>query len=89
MKIKVYVDFENESVCTEEEYKEILKDRSKFYSNDTDAFRDWLNDRYEAFEIFNKNGVELDEVVSRWEGVCETDAEEDMDRDFQIFEIEV
>ena len=89
MKIKVYVDFENQSVCAEEEYKEILKDRAKTHADDTDAFRDWLNDRYEAFEIFNKNGVELDEVVSRWEDVCEANAEEDMSAEFQIFEIEV
>ena len=89
MKIKVYVDFENESVCAEEEFKEILKDRAKTYKDDTDAFRDWLNDNYEAFEIFNKNGVELDEVVSRWEGVCESDAEEDMGREFAEYELDV
>ena len=89
MKIKVYVDFENENVLTEEEYKDILKDRAKTYKDDTDAFEDWLNDNYNAFDIFNKNGVELDEVVSRWEGVCGSDAEEDMEAEFAVFELEV
>ena len=89
MKIKLYVDFKNESVLTEEEYKDILADRSKSYKDDTDAFEDWLNDNYSAFEIFNKNGVELDEVVNHWERVCNSDAEVDMDAEFQIFELEV
>ena len=89
MKIKVYVDFENEKVLTEEDYKVILKDKAKTYKDDTDAFRDWLNDNYEAFEIFNKNGVELDEVVNHWERVCNSDAEEDMEAEFAIFELEV
>ena len=89
MKIKVYVDFENENVLTEEEYKENLKDKAKGYAADTGAFRDWLNDNYEAFDIFNKNGVELDEVVNHWERVCESDAEEDMEAEFEVFELEV
>ena len=89
MRINVYVDFENENVLTEEDYKDVLKNRAKSYKDDTDAFRDWLNDNYEAFEIFNKNGVELDKVVERWEGVCESDAEEDMGRELQIFELDV
>lgn len=89
MKIKIYVDYENQEVLTEEQYKEALKEKAKYYKDDTDAFRDWLNDNYEAFEIFNKNGVELDEVVSRWEGVCEADAEEDIDRELVEYELEV
>ena len=75
MKIKVYVDFENEEVLTEEDYKVILKDKAKTYKDDTDAFEDWLNDNYNAFDIFNKNGVELDEVVNHWERVCNSDVE--------------
>mgnify|MGYP003303283136 CR=1 FL=1 len=89
MKIKIYVDYENETVLTESEYKELKTERAKSYQHDDDAFRDWLNDNYEAFEIFNKNGVELDEVVSRWEGVCEADAEEDIDRELTEYELEV
>lgn len=89
MKIKIYVDYENQEVLTEEQYKEALTERAKAHVDDTDAFRDWLNDRYEAFEIFNKNGVELDEVVSRWEGVCEADAEEDMGYELTEYELEV
>ena len=89
MKIKVYVDFENEEVLTEEDYKVILKDKAKTYKDDTDAFEDWLNDNYNAFDIFNKNGVELDEVVNHWERVCNSDAEEDKEAEFAIFELEV
>lgn len=89
MKIKIYIDFEGKNVCTEKEYEEMLKDRAKTHADDTDAFRDWLNDRYEAFEIFNKNGVELDEIVKRWEGVCEADAEEDMSCELTEYELDV
>lgn len=89
MKIKIYVDYENQEVLTEEGYKEALKDKAKSYKDDTDAFRDWLNDNYEAFEIFNKNGVELDKVVERWEGVCDANAEDDLDRELTEYELDV
>ena len=35
MKIKIYVDYENQEVLTEEGYKEALKDKAKTYK-DTD-----------------------------------------------------
>ena len=89
MKIKIYVDYENQEVLTEEGYKEALTERAKSYKTDNEAFRDWLNDNYEAFEIFNKNGVELDKVVERWEGVCESDAEKDIGRELTEYELDV
>ncbi len=89
MKIKIYVDYENQEVLTEEGYKEALADRTKSYKDNNENFEDWLNDRYTAFEIFNKNGVELDKVVERWEGVCEADAEDDMSRELTEYELDV
>ena len=89
MKIKIYVDYENQNVLTEEDLKEVLAERIKSYKDDNAAFEDWLNDRYSVFEIFNMNGVELDKVVERWEGVCEADAEEDMGRELTEYEIDV
>lgn len=78
MNIKIYVDYENREILTEENYKEILTERAKSYKADNEAFRDWLNDNYEAFEIFNMKSHELEKVVERWEGVCEADAEDDV-----------
>lgn len=89
MKIKIYVDYENQEVLTEEDYKKALAERTKSYKANDENFEDWLNDRYTAFEIFNKNGVELDKVVERWEGVCEADAEEDMCRELTEYELDV
>ena len=68
---------------------ENIKSKLDKLKDDTDAFEDWLNDNYNAFDIFNKNGVELDEVVNHWERVCNSDAEEDMEAEFAIFELEV
>ena len=89
MKIKIYVDYENQDVLTEEQYEEAMAERIKSYKNDNEAFEDWLNDRYSASEIFKMNGVELDKVVERWEGVCEADAEEDMGREITEYELDV
>lgn len=89
MKIKIYVDYENQEVLTEESYKKVLAERAKSYMANNENFEDWLNDRYSAFEIFKMKSHELDKVVERWEGVCETDAEEDMGFEFQAYELEV
>lgn len=89
MKIKIYVDYENQEVLTEEGYKEALKEKEKSYKADNEAFRDWLNDNYEAFKIFNMKSYELDKVVERWEGVCESDAEEDIGRELTEYELDV
>lgn len=89
MKIKIYVDYENQIVFTEKEYEEILTERIKSYKDDNYAFEDWLNDRYNASEIFKMESHELDKVVERWEGVCEADAEEDIGRELTEYELEV
>ena len=89
MKIKIYVDYENQVVLTEEGYKEVLSKRAKSYQSDNEAFEDWLNDRYNASEIFKMKSHELDKVVERWEGVCEGDAEEDMGRELLEYELDV
>lgn len=89
MKIKIYVDYENQEVLTEEGYKEVLAERAKSYKSDNDAFEDWLNDRYSAFEIFKMKSHDLEEVMDRWEGVCEADAEEDMGRELTEYELDV
>lgn len=89
MKIKIYVDYENKAVLTEEQYKEVLTERAKSYKADDEAFRDWLNDNYEAFKIFNMKSHELEKVMERWEGVCEADAEDDMGIELAEYELDV
>ncbi len=89
MKIKIYVDYENAEVLTEEQYKEALAERAKSYKTDDEAFRDWLNDNYEAFKIFKMKSYDLEKVMERWEGVCEADAEEDMGRELTEYELDV
>lgn len=89
MKIKIYVDYGNQEVLTEEQHKKVLAERVKSYKADNEAFEDWLNDRYCAHEIFKMKSHELDEVIERWEGVCETDAEEDKGRELIEYELDV
>lgn len=89
MKIKIYVDYENQEVLTEEQHKKALAERVKSYSANNENFEDWLNDRYTAHEIFKMKSHELDKVVERWEGVCEADAEVDMSQELTEYEIEV
>ena len=89
MKIKIYVDYENAEVLTEERYKEALAERAKTYKANDENFEDWLNDRYTSYEIFKMKSHDLDKVVERWEGVCEADAEEDMSRELTEYELDV
>ena len=89
MKIKVYVDYQNCSILTEEQYKEEIAERAKIYKANDENFEDWLNDRYTSYEIFKMKSHELDKVVERWGGICEADAEEDMGREWTEYELEV
>ena len=89
MKIKIYVDYENQEVLTEEGYKEVLKERAKSYKANNENFEDWLNDRYSAFKIFNMKSHDLETVMERWEGVCEADAEEVIGRELTVYELDV
>lgn len=89
MKIKIYVDYENREVLTEENYKEALAERAKSYKVDEPAFEDWLIDQYSAYEIFKMKSHKLDKIVEKWGDVCESDAEEDMGREFTEYEIDV
>ena len=89
MKIKIYVDYENKEVLTEEQHKKVLAERVKSYKADEPAFEDWITDRYSAYEIFKMKSYELDKVIERWERVCEGEAEEDMGRELTEYELEV
>lgn len=89
MKIKIYVDYENQEVLTEEDYEEALIEREKSYEDDEEGFEDWLNDRYTAHEIFRMKPHELDRVLERWGEVCKTDAEEDINRELVEYELDV
>lgn len=89
MKIKIYVDYENQEVLTEENYKKALAERAKSYTANNENFEDWLNDRYSAFEIFKMKSHDLEKVMERWEGVCEADAEEDMSIELTEYELDV
>lgn len=89
MNIKIYVDYENQSVLTEAQYKEILTERAKDYKADNYAFEEWLNNRYSASDIFKMKSYELEKVMEKWESICKEDAEEDMGREIAEYELDV
>lgn len=89
MKIKIYVDYENQAVLTEEQYKEALTERAKSYKTDDPAFEEWLNNRYSASEIFKMKSHELEKVMERWESICQDDAEDDMNMELTEYELDV
>lgn len=89
MKIKIYVDYENCEVLTEEQYKKALIERAKSYKADDKAFEEWLNNKYTSFEIFKMPSYELDKVMEKWEGLCEADAEDDMSMELTEYELDV
>ena len=89
MKINVFINFEEHKVLTEAEFEELKAEKAKEYTEAEDAFRDWLNDNYEAFEIFNMKSHELEQVAERWKGICEGDAEEDLSFEFEEYCLDV
>ena len=89
MKINVFVNFEERRVLTEAEFNELKTERAKDYAEGDGAFRDWLNDNYEAFVIFNMKSHELEQVAEGWKGVCRKDAEEDLSFEYAEYCLDV
>ena len=86
MKVKFYVDWDNQEILSETEYAARVKEAAKDIEEEEDAFADYLDDHYAPVEIFDLNEEEKTKVRKEFGEWCEGRAEADLS--YRIDEIE-
>ena len=96
MKIKVYVDWRNEEILSEKDYKEFkerkVKEMADDYFEDDYALDGFLdNGDYTYVGIFQMTDEEKEKVKEKWRAQCKADAEENFaeEYDYEVIEMEV
>lgn len=62
MIVTVYVNWGEERVMSEKEYKEEIERRAKKDAENEVSFMEWLEENYNALEMFNMEGKQKTEV---------------------------
>lgn len=98
MKIKLFVNWENERILKEKEYEEKTIEGAKDQEEDEYAFSDFLDDylnrkcgcRSEKLAyIFNLNEEDRKEILKLWKKDCLETSRNNLSYDYDVIEIEV
>ena len=76
--IVVYVNWGDEEIISETEYKAKLEEETNGFAADEYQFGQWLNEHYTIGEIWDMNEAEKEEVNADWLKYCREGAEEEL-----------
>lgn len=62
MKVTVYVNWNEQKILTENEYKEEINRCAEDFCADDNNFEEWLDMHYDPLELYNLEGNQKDEV---------------------------
>ena len=79
--IKIYVNHTYEEVLTEEEYKTKVAVELAEIRDDKMAFAEWLDDNFDAIEIWNMTPEERAEIEADWAEYSKEHVEEMLDEE--------
>ena len=100
MKVTIYVNWEEEEILTEKEYKEKLKEAKKDKENFEDYKSSYLNEYIEAFidrtpyaknfeTVFNFTEAERQKILDEIKEGYEIQVEEDFSDEWEEVEIDI
>ena len=89
MKVKVYVNWHTEEVISEKEYEGKIEKSAKEYRQSYADFADWLNDNYQADDIWEKSESDRNAVKEEYREACQTWAEDEVNDCWKPYEVEV
>ena len=89
MKVTVYVNWHEEEVISEKEYKEKIEKSANEYVESHADFADWLNDQYCADDIWEMPESDRNAVKEESREASHTWAEEEVNDYWKPYEIEV
>jgi hypothetical protein len=87
MKVKIFVDWDEQEVISEAEYKERIRQESEKRMADKEYFHEWLGDNYTPQAIWELTEAGRIEVQGLWERECKDTVE--VESDFVMTEIEI
>ena len=98
MKVKVYVNWQDEKILNAKEYEEEIAECAKDREEDDDyELSDFLNDyldgkyccRHKLAYLFNLNGEERKKILELWKEDCLETARNNFAEDYEEVEIEL
>jgi hypothetical protein len=89
MKIKMYVDWQNEDILTESEYEAKIKTDALEMSEEDDAFEEFAEERYYYKELFELNEDEKECVKEEFLEWCRGRTRANYDYDYTEIKKEV
>ena len=89
MKVKFYVNWNDQVLLTDEEYEARVKETAKDIEEEDDAFSDFLAERYSPTEIFDFEEKDKTSVREEFREWCEGTAKMDLSYAFEMIEKEV
>ena len=89
MKVKFYVNWDDQTLLSEAEYAERIKEASEDMKDEDDAFADFLATNYSSTEIFDFEDEDRARVRKEFYEECERMAKEDLSYMFDEIEKEI
>lgn len=88
MKIKVFIDWVEHEVLSEEGMRKRIQEISDSFFLNSDFFNDWLNENYLSVELFTASNEEKEEIYSRFREYCSKQAAEEFEVSFETVIVE-
>lgn len=76
--IVVYVNWGDEEIISEAEYEAKVEEEANGFAADDYQFGQWLNEHYNADEIWDMTEAEKEEVKADWLKYCREGAEDEL-----------
>lgn len=89
MKVIVYVNWHEEEVISEKEYKEKIEKSANEYVESHADFADWLAEHYNSDAIWFMEEAEKEIVREEYREACQCWAEDEVNDYWKPYEIEV
>jgi hypothetical protein len=87
MTVKIFVNWYDEEIISEAEYKERIRQESEKIMADKEHFYAWLEDNYTPQVIWEMTDAGRIEIQGLWESYCKDTAEDDSN--FVMAEVEI
>ena len=93
MKVKLYVNWSDREILSENEMESRLKGKASAMVKDDDEFDDWLGEIYNCVDIFNMSEEEKAQIRQKWEEECLEYAQDGLisgcDAEYELVEKEI
>lgn len=90
MKIKIYVNWQDEEILQEKDYQKRIEQKTEDYSENKDYFDEFLTDEtYSLEQVFNFTEDERKEIRKRFLEQCKDWAKDRIENDFEMITLEI